>query len=504
MIHFTRQGVPCAEDPLRRAAAAAAGGGARGRRYQHGHGHDVVRHRRDRPVLRYTGSPPLSSYRARPRAEDPHPLLPPPRPPLPAEVDPVAVPHHRRARPPPSPASPPWSAGSPRHDREGRVVPVVLRLAEPRGQPVAGDRRWPHAGGVIANAESPVRRPGRAAGLQRRHPTPRARPPTSPPGPSTAAPPSTRSAPPPRRRRPPAGRRHQVGLPRLLRRRDRHRLGRGARPDATPPTSTAASSASPRAACWSTPRTTCTTRRLAWSGPASSPCRSSAWPAPTLDLTPYLSAYGLAVYKRLQTGSIVNALGAYPGLTWQQLAKPQYPNPDSAPAFVEAVNKINLGCRPHPDRPRLHRARATAACWRAPSPRPASAPATASWSPATSAPWPASTAPPATARSSTTSTTCSATPARRSRGRRWPSAVARRPVAGQGHAVGLWGDRGGKFVAAGGCGGGGFLRAEASSRRRFVRRLQRPFYGFAHGAMTSRVAQFASLPVATLATGGHG
>ncbi|MEZ0069482.1 hypothetical protein ABIA32_005526 [Streptacidiphilus sp. MAP12-20] len=70
-----------------------------------------------------------------------------------------------------------------------------------------------------------------------------------------------------------------------------------------------------------------------------------------IDLTPYMNSYGLQVYNGLQHGSLLDALGHYPGLTWQQIAKPQYANPDSAIAFVEAVNKINLGSAPTPSVP---------------------------------------------------------------------------------------------------------------------------------------------------------
>lgn len=62
-----------------------------------------------------------------------------------------------------------------------------------------------------------------------------------------------------------------------------------------------------------------------------------------LDLQPYLSSYGQQVFDSLQHTSIVGALGRYPGLTWKKMAKPQYANPDSVPAFVNAVNRINLG-----------------------------------------------------------------------------------------------------------------------------------------------------------------
>lgn len=62
-----------------------------------------------------------------------------------------------------------------------------------------------------------------------------------------------------------------------------------------------------------------------------------------IDIKPYLSAKGLQVFSELERGSIINALGQYPGLTWQDLAKPEYKDPNSVPAFTEAVNKINLG-----------------------------------------------------------------------------------------------------------------------------------------------------------------
>lgn len=70
-----------------------------------------------------------------------------------------------------------------------------------------------------------------------------------------------------------------------------------------------------------------------------------------IDLTQYMSSYGKQLYNQLQSASIVNALGEYPGLTWQDMALPQYSNPDSAPAFVAAVNKINLGSAPTPTVP---------------------------------------------------------------------------------------------------------------------------------------------------------
>ncbi|MGW4893071.1 lipase family protein [Kitasatospora sp. NPDC004240] len=70
-----------------------------------------------------------------------------------------------------------------------------------------------------------------------------------------------------------------------------------------------------------------------------------------IDLKPYLNEYGLEVYRELEHGSIVDALGHYPGLTWKKLAKAQYADPNSVPAFLDAVNRINLGSAPTPTVP---------------------------------------------------------------------------------------------------------------------------------------------------------
>ncbi|WP_441247006.1 lipase family protein [Kitasatospora sp. McL0602] len=70
-----------------------------------------------------------------------------------------------------------------------------------------------------------------------------------------------------------------------------------------------------------------------------------------IDLKTYLNSYGLQVYQELEHGSIANALGHYPGLSWKKMAKPEYANPDSAPAFLQAVNRLNLGSAPSPTVP---------------------------------------------------------------------------------------------------------------------------------------------------------
>lgn len=62
-----------------------------------------------------------------------------------------------------------------------------------------------------------------------------------------------------------------------------------------------------------------------------------------IDLTPYLSEYGKQLYEQLQKASIVEVLGKYPGLTWAQLAKPEYATPESIPIYVETVNQLIMG-----------------------------------------------------------------------------------------------------------------------------------------------------------------
>ncbi|WP_020661592.1 lipase family protein [Amycolatopsis benzoatilytica] len=70
-----------------------------------------------------------------------------------------------------------------------------------------------------------------------------------------------------------------------------------------------------------------------------------------IDLKPYASEYGLKVLAETENASIVDALGHYPGLTWQKLVKPEYADPDSVPPFVDAVNKVNIGSAPTPSVP---------------------------------------------------------------------------------------------------------------------------------------------------------
>ncbi|WP_019884421.1 lipase family protein [Streptomyces purpureus] len=70
-----------------------------------------------------------------------------------------------------------------------------------------------------------------------------------------------------------------------------------------------------------------------------------------IDVKPYLNSYGLKVYAELEKGSIIDALGHYPGLTWKKMAKPGYENINSVPDLVTAVNRINLGSAATPTVP---------------------------------------------------------------------------------------------------------------------------------------------------------
>jgi hypothetical protein len=55
------------------------------------------------------------------------------------------------------------------------------------------------------------------------------------------------------------------------------------------------------------------------------------------------------LFDEMKTKSIINVLGQYgdplkqTGLKWKDLAKPQYPTPDSIPLYVECVNKLIMG-----------------------------------------------------------------------------------------------------------------------------------------------------------------
>jgi hypothetical protein len=71
-----------------------------------------------------------------------------------------------------------------------------------------------------------------------------------------------------------------------------------------------------------------------------------------IDLTPYLSPYGLQVFDQMQSASIIQGLfGGYSGLTFAQLTQPQYQDPDSIPVFVQVANQLIMGTGGTPTTP---------------------------------------------------------------------------------------------------------------------------------------------------------
>jgi hypothetical protein len=70
-----------------------------------------------------------------------------------------------------------------------------------------------------------------------------------------------------------------------------------------------------------------------------------------IDLTPYLSEYGAQLYAKLEKASIAEAIAHYPGLTWAELAKPEYATPESIPIYVHTVNQLIMGTGGTPTAP---------------------------------------------------------------------------------------------------------------------------------------------------------
>jgi hypothetical protein len=62
-----------------------------------------------------------------------------------------------------------------------------------------------------------------------------------------------------------------------------------------------------------------------------------------IDFAKYASPYGLALAKKVQGGCINNFLGAFPGLKYQQLLKPQYQNIFGIRAFAQVANEEIMG-----------------------------------------------------------------------------------------------------------------------------------------------------------------
>lgn len=62
-----------------------------------------------------------------------------------------------------------------------------------------------------------------------------------------------------------------------------------------------------------------------------------------VDISPYLTPYGRQVAAALQATSISTAESDYAGITWAQIAKAKYPQPETIPVFVKVANQLILG-----------------------------------------------------------------------------------------------------------------------------------------------------------------
>lgn len=70
-----------------------------------------------------------------------------------------------------------------------------------------------------------------------------------------------------------------------------------------------------------------------------------------IDFGPYINDFGRRILGRLADASILNVLGQYGRLTWPQVVKPRFRNPNSVRAFVDATNKVNMGAAGTPSIP---------------------------------------------------------------------------------------------------------------------------------------------------------
>jgi len=61
------------------------------------------------------------------------------------------------------------------------------------------------------------------------------------------------------------------------------------------------------------------------------------------ELAAFLTRTGARIFHEMQTASIVDVLGHYPGLKWQDLVIPEFPTPESLPLYVRCANKLIMG-----------------------------------------------------------------------------------------------------------------------------------------------------------------
>lgn len=91
-----------------------------------------------------------------------------------------------------------------------------------------------------------------------------------------------------------------------------------------------------------------------WSGVIPAVLVSLVGRAFGVNIDHYLSAYGKKIVNQVKDECIGSFASAYPGLTYQQLVKPQYRNAFQIPLLVRILNKEIMGSAPgHPGEPLL-------------------------------------------------------------------------------------------------------------------------------------------------------
>jgi len=70
-----------------------------------------------------------------------------------------------------------------------------------------------------------------------------------------------------------------------------------------------------------------------------------------ISFSQYLSAYGNAVVAAIQNDNINQAESGYSGITWSDLAAPQFPEPEDVAPFVKIANRLLLGSAGMPEVP---------------------------------------------------------------------------------------------------------------------------------------------------------
>lgn len=79
-----------------------------------------------------------------------------------------------------------------------------------------------------------------------------------------------------------------------------------------------------------------------WAGVAAMAIKGVAR-ALNLDFTPYLNAKGVELFKKIDAASITEGFIMGSGVKWEDIAKPEYANPNRIQIFVDTVNKVNMG-----------------------------------------------------------------------------------------------------------------------------------------------------------------